>query len=359
MEGLALSKRLVSLRRAMAARGIDGMLVIKPENRIYLSGFLGTSAYLVVGQEQAVLLTDFRYVQQAKLQAPDFTVQKHAPAWTDSLPEVMAAAGVQRLGFEQDFLTYAQYAEMKQFLSVELIPTSDLVETLRQVKDEQEQAYMQQATDIAEAAFAEIVSMIAVGRTEAEIAFDLEFAMRRRGAEGVAFPIISASGPRSSLPHGAPTERMLEAGDFLTLDFGATVHGYRSDMTRTVVVGQPSERQLQIYQIVQQAQLAAEQAVRPGITGKVLDKVARDIITKAGYGQYFGHGLGHGVGLQIHEAPSAGLRGETILQPGMVVTIEPGIYIPDFGGVRIEDMVMVTAAGHHNFNHSSKELIVV
>ena len=357
--GFNLSNRLAGLRREMSAMEIDGMLVIKPENRIYLSGFLGSSAYLVVGKDQAVLLTDFRYVQQAKEQARDFTVIKHTPAWMDSLPEVLAAAGVQRLGFEQDYLTYAQYSELKQYLSAELIPTSGLVETLRQVKDEQELAYMQQATDIAEAAFAEIVSKVAAGRTEAEIAFDLEIAMRRRGAEGVSFPIISASGPRSSLPHGAPTERILQEGDFLTLDFGAAVHGYRSDMTRTVVLGQPSERQLEIYRIVQKAQLAAEQAVRPGIPGKTVDKVARDIITEAGYGQYFGHGLGHGVGLQIHEGPSAGMRGETILQPGMIVTVEPGIYIPDFGGVRIEDMVMVTADGHKNFNYSSKELIMV
>jgi Xaa-Pro aminopeptidase len=175
----------------------------------------------------------------------------------------------------------------------------------------------------------------------------------------VAFPIIAASGPRSALPHGAPTERVLQSGDFLTLDFGAAVHGYRSDMTRTVVLGQPSEQQQLIYQVVLRAQLAAQQAVRPGVPGKAVDKVARDIITEAGFGSFFGHGLGHGVGLQIHESPSAGVRGETILEPGMIVTVEPGIYIPDFGGVRIEDMVVVTADGYRNFNHADKSLVAL
>lgn len=354
-----MSKRLKELRLGMQELGIDGLLVTKRENRVYLSGFLGSSAYLVVTPQAAVLLTDFRYLQQANAQAPDFTVEQHAPVWMDSMPDLTARLGITRLGFEQDNLSYALYSGLAERLQLELVPTDGLVGLLRQVKDETELLYMQQATDIAEAAFAEIVQQIAVGRTEAEIAFDLEIAMRRRGAEEVAFPFISASGPRSALPHGAPTDRKLQSGDFLTLDFGATVHGYRSDMTRTVVLGQPSERQLEIYRIVLQAQLAAQEAVRPGVKGKDVDKVARDLITAAGYGQYFGHGLGHGVGLEVHEGPSAGARGETVLQPGMIVTVEPGIYIPEFGGVRIEDMVVVTDAGYRNFNQFSKELIVI
>lgn len=341
----------------MAAAGLGGMLVTKPENRVYLSGFLGSSAYLLVTAEQATLLTDFRYVEQAKQQAPAFNVMRHAAVWMDSLPELVGPG--QRLGFEQEHLTYAQFKELEQRLQVELVPVCGLVEGLREVKDDQELAWMQQATEIAEAAFAEILPLITAGRSEAEIAFELEITMRRRGSEGIAFPIISASGPRSALPHGAPTERVLQAGDFLTLDFGAVVHGYRSDMTRTVVLGQPSEQQSEIYHVVLQAQLAAQQAVRPGILGKAVDQVAREIITAAGYGECFGHGLGHGVGLQIHEGPSAGMRGETILQPGMVVTVEPGIYIPGWGGVRIEDMVVVTSDGYRNFNHSGKELLVL
>ncbi len=354
-----MSKRLEALRLGMRDLGIDGLLVTKRENRVYLSGFLGSSAYLVVTPQAAVLLTDFRYVQQATAQAPDFTVEQHAPVWMDSLPDLAARLGITRLGFEQDNLSYAQYSGLEQRLQLELVPTDGLVGLLRQVKDEAELSSMQQATDIAEAAFSEIVQQIAVGRTETEIAFELEIAMRRRGAEEVAFPIISASGPRSALPHGAPTDRTLQSGDFLTLDFGATVHGYRSDMTRTVVLGQPNERQLEVYRIVLRAQLAAQEAVRPGVKGKDVDKVARDLITAAGYGRYFGHGLGHGVGLEIHEGPSAGARGETVLQPGMIVTVEPGIYIPEFGGVRIEDMVVVTDAGYRNFNQFSKELIVI
>lgn len=354
-----MSKRLVALRQSMTMAGIDGLLVTKRENRVYLSGFLGSSAYLIISPNDAVLLTDFRYVQQATAQAPDFTIKQHAAVWMDSLSELLTAAGIERLGFEQDDLSYAQYSGLQQRLQAELVPTDGLVGRLRQVKDEQELCQMQQATEIAEAAFAETLPLIAAGRTEAEVAFELEFAMRRLGAEEVAFPIIAASGPRSALPHGAPTERQLAVGDFLTLDFGATLHGYRSDMTRTVVIGRPNERQMEIYRIVLAAQLAAQQAVRPGVRGKDVDRVARDLITEAGFGQYFGHGLGHGVGLEIHEGPSAGTRGETVLQPGMIVTVEPGIYIPGFGGVRIEDMVVVTEAGHRNFNQFSKELIVI
>jgi Xaa-Pro aminopeptidase len=354
-----LSARIVALRRLMAEAGVDGMLITKRENRVYLSGFLGSSAYLVVGQDHALLLTDFRYVQQAKQQSPHCTIVQHQPVWMDSMPEVLAQAGITRLGFEQDILSYAQYQGLQERIEAQLVPTDGLTERLRQVKDEAELALMQQASEIAEAAFADILSSIEAGRSEAAIAFDLEIAMRRRGAEGVAFPIIAASGPRSALPHGAPTNRKLQPGDFLTLDFGAVVGGYRSDMTRTVVIGQPSQQQLEIYRIVQDAQLAAQRAVRPGIKGKELDQIARDLITAAGYGQYFGHGLGHGVGLEIHEGPSAGSRGETVLRPGMIVTIEPGIYIPDFGGVRIEDMVVVTESGYRNFNQSSKELIVI
>ncbi len=354
-----MSKRIVALRQLMVEAGVDGMLITKRENRVYLSGFLGSSAYLVVGMQSAMLLTDFRYVQQAEQQAPHCTIVKHEPIWMDSLPQVLAEAGISRLGFEQDILTYSQYQGLQERIDAELFPTDGLAGRLRQVKDEHELALMQQATVIAEAAFADILASIEVGRSEAAIAFDLEIAMRRRGAEGVAFPIIAASGPRSALPHGAPTERLLQQGDFLTLDFGAVVGGYRSDMTRTVVIGEPSQRQLEIYHLVQSAQLTAQQAVRPGLVGKEVDQIARDLISAAGYGQYFGHGLGHGVGLEIHEGPSVGTRGETVLQPGMVVTIEPGIYVPEFGGVRIEDMLVVTEGGYRNFNQSSKELIVI
>lgn len=351
--------KLAKLRAEIETAGIQAFMITRPENRRYISGFHGSAGTLVVTQASAYLLTDFRYIEQAQAQAPEFQVVKIGEPGQDALQDVLAADGISSLGFEQDYVTYAEYERLTKRLTAELVPLSGIVEKLRRVKTEEEIAVMQQATEIAEAAFAQVLPEIKVGRTELEVALDLEFAMRRLGAEGMAFSIIAASGPRSSLPHGGPTQRVLQAGDFLTLDFGAVHGGYCSDMTRTVVLGQPSEKQLEIYGIVLQAQLQAQAAVRPGMPGKEVDQVARDIIAAAGYGDYFGHGLGHGVGLQVHEGPSAGKTSTDILEPGMVVTIEPGIYIPDFGGVRIEDMVLVTETGHQNFNSASKELIII
>lgn len=352
--------KLAKLRTEIEAAAIDAVMITRPENRRYVSGFHGSAGTLVVTQAKAYLLTDFRYIEQAKAQAPEFEVVKvvNDPE-QDALRDLLVADGINSLGFEQDEVTYAAYERLRHRLPVKLVPQSGIVEKLRLIKHETEIAHMQQAAKIAEAAFAQVLPEIKVGRTELDVALDLEFAMRRLGAEGMAFPIIAASGPRSSLPHGRATQRVLQTGDFLTLDFGAISGGYCSDMTRTVVVGLPSEKQLEIYNIVLKAQLTSQAAVRPGITGKELDQVARDVIAAAGYGDYFGHGLGHGVGLQVHEGPRAGMTSTDILQPGMIVTIEPGIYIPDFGGVRIEDMVLVTENGHQNFNSSSKELIIL
>ncbi len=351
--------RLAKLRAEVAAAGVDAIMIMRPENRRYISGFHGSAGTLVVSQRRAYLLTDFRYIEQAKVQAPEFEVVRIGEPGVDALRDLLQADEIKSLGFEQDFVSYAQYEDLKQRLSVQLVPLSGIVEKLRLVKDETEIAHMQRATEIAEAAFEQVLPEIKVGRSELEIALDLEFAMRRLGAEGVAFPIIAASGPRSSLPHGRPTERVLQAGDFLTLDFGAISGGYCSDMTRTVVLGRPSDKQREIYNIVLEAQLKAQKAVCPGLPGKELDQVARDIITEAGYGEYFGHSLGHGVGLQVHEGPRASKTSTDVLQPGMIVTIEPGIYLPGWGGVRIEDMVLVTETGYHNFNSHDKELIII
>ncbi len=351
--------KLAKLRAELQAANIDAFMITRPENRRYITGFHGSAGTVLVTQTGAYLLTDFRYVEQAKSQAPEFQVIRTGAPGQNTLNDLIVADGVSRLGFEQRHVTYADFTQLKQELSAELVPQSGIVEKLRVVKTEAEVAHMQRASDIAEAAFQAILPEIKIGNSELTIALELEIAMRRLGAEGMSFPIIAASGPRSSLPHGAPSERLLQEGDFLTLDFGAISGGYCSDMTRTVVLGQPSEKQQEIYRIVLEAQLQAQAAVHPGMKGSELDKVARDIITDAGYGDYLGHGLGHGVGLQVHEGPSAGRRSEAVLEPGMVVTVEPGIYIPNFGGVRIEDMVLVTETGHQNFNHSSKELMVI
>ncbi len=350
--------RLAKLREHMSERKIDGMLVLQPENRRYLSGFSGSSAALLLTLAEAYLFTDFRYVEQATSQASDFTVIKHAPQMWDTVTEYVAK--IPRLGFEPDFVTYEQYQLLyNKFKSTSLVPMGNAIEDLRRVKDEAELTKLQQAADLADEAFHHILTYIMPGMTERQIALELEFFMRREGASGASFDFIVASGPRSSLPHGVASERLVSNGEFITMDFGCIVDGYCSDITRTVILGEPSEQQREIYNLVLKAQLAALAGIKPGVTGMAVDSIARDIITAGGYADNFGHGLGHGVGLAIHEAPRLNPSGDTLLQAGMVVTDEPGIYLPSWGGVRIEDTVVVTSTGCRALTKSPKELIIL
>jgi Xaa-Pro aminopeptidase len=352
--------RLQGLRAAMAEQGLESMLVLRPENRRYLSGFTGSAGSLLVTHDEAVFFTDFRYAEQAAEQSPHCRII----VYKDVLKEIKAVLeekGIREVGFEQDFVPYAQYlAFAETFEGVTLKAVSGLVEELRAVKDESELAIMRQAAKIADAAFSHILGVLRPGLTEREVALELEFFMRKQGAKSSAFDIIVASGKRSSLPHGVATDKKLEAGDFVKMDFGAYYQGYCSDLTRTVVLGQPSEKQREIYNIVLEAQMHAVANIRPGMTGKEADALARDIIAAKGYGEFFGHTLGHGLGLVVHEAPSlAGRNEKGILKPGMVVTVEPGIYLPNWGGVRIEDDIVLTETGNEVLTHSTKELLII
>jgi len=249
---------------------------------------------------------------------------------------------------------------MKENLCVDTwVPLKGDVDALRQIKSEEELEYLEKAEAIGDLAFEKILTILKPGMTELEVAAELEYQMKKAGAENFSFSTIVASGLNSSMPHAIPGEKKLEEGDFVTMDFGCTYKGYCSDMTRTVVLGKASEKQKEIYNTVLKAQLAALDAIKAGVTGKSVDKVARDIITEAGYGECFGHGLGHSVGLFIHEEPRLSPAGETVLEENMIETVEPGIYVPGFGGVRIEDMVAVTKDGCKNFTHSPKELIEI
>jgi len=354
-----MNLRIEKLRQSLPAE-VDGLLVLKPDNRSYISGFSGSNAYLVVGRKANLLLTDFRYTEQASAECPDFVVSDYAPVLTDSLKKALADAEIKTLAFEGDFVTFSTYSELKEKLGVDLSPTTGIIEKLRQIKDADEIVFMQQAADIAEAALVEILPQIKPGVSEKAVAFALEFALRRLGSEKLPFEIIAASGARSSLPHGRASEKVIAAGDFLTLDFGAVYNGYCCDMTRTFVVGAPaSAEQKNIYQVVQAAQEAALAALKPGMLGCEFDKVARDVIVNAGYGERFGHGLGHGVGRAVHEGPGGGSKSGDAFQAGMVVTVEPGIYVPAWGGVRIEDMVLVTDEGYRNFNRFTKDLTII
>jgi len=351
--------RLQQMRQQMHNDNIDAYVVMRPENGRYLSGFSGGEATLYITFDKALLLTDFRYIEQAKAEAPDFEIidvgqQTHF----SKLAEVGQQA--QKVGFEGDFITYLDFEKLKDaFSQAELLSLPDLVSHLRSVKDDSEIKLIRQAVKIADDAFNEVLKTIEIGQTEEEIGLNLEFSMRRAGASGGSFDFIVASGARSCMPHGTASSKRVQSGEFLTMDFGAIYRGYCSDITRTVFIGDPEDKHRNIYQTVLAAQLAGIQAVAPGKSGKEVDAVARAVIEKAGYGDYFGHGLGHSVGLAIHEGPNLNKREERILKPGMVVTVEPGIYIPDWGGVRIEDIVLVTENGCEVLTKAPKDFIIL
>ena len=351
-----IEERLASLYNLMTANSLDGIIVTKPENRHYFSGFTGSSGMLVLGGQAPALLTDFRYIEQAKQQAPLYQVIRHGASMLVTLADVSQKAGLRRIGFESDYITCDFYRQLtEQLTAVELVPVK--LDALRMVKDRTELGLLAKAVEIADDAFSQTIKIIKPGITELEIALELEYQMRKLGAERPAFDTIVASGLRSALPHGRASNKAVEAGDFVTMDFGAVYEGYHSDMTRTVVAGKASPKQREIYNVVLAAQLAGVQAVKAGRTGKEVDGIAREVISAAGYSEFFGHGLGHGVGLFIHEEPRLSPSGEVILETGMVVSVEPGIYIPDWGGVRIEDLVAVSAAGCTILTASSKDLI--
>ncbi len=354
-----MNNRVQQIIKALSDYNVDAILIQKAVNRKYLSYFTGSTATLYISSSRQCLLTDFRYIEQATLQCPDFTIIDITQTGVlEGLQQLLLEDHIERLGFESQEVTYAQYQEYIQKLSIkELIPIENMVEDLRIIKDEVEISHIRKAAQIADAAFTHIIPFLIPGATEIQIALELEFYMRNNGAKELSFNTIAASGTNSSLPHAVPTHKPLSSGDFLTLDFGCVYEGYCSDMTRTVVIGKASEKQKEIYHTVLLAQQKSLESICAGKTGKQIDKVARDLIIQKGYGSYFGHGLGHGVGLLVHEEPRLSLTGEKILQPGMIVTVEPGIYVPGLGGVRIEDLVVVTAHGAEVLSHTSKELL--
>ena len=320
--------------------------VTAPENRYYLSGFSGTSGALLLCRDHSYLITDFRYTRQASLECPGFTIIEAPGNGIEALAGLCRADHVPQLGCEGDNLTYTQYQNLQKGLTeVELKPVSGVVEGLRQHKDVDELRCIAEAVRIADRAFAQITAYIRPGVAEVEVALELEFLIRRMGADGIGFATIVASGTRSALPHGVASAKIIETGDLVTLDFGAVYRGYHSDITRTVVVGQVRPMQQKIYNIVLEAQLTGIAAVKAGVQASEVDRTARAIIKKNGYGDYFGHGTGHSLGLNIHESPSLSTKDDTVLRAGMVVTVEPGIYLPDWGGVRIEDTVLVENDG--------------
>ncbi|AEM78652.1 M24 family metallopeptidase [Thermoanaerobacter wiegelii] len=351
-----MNKRLQNLRELMKEKDIEAFVIYKFVNVTYITGFTGDDSVALVTHDKAIFITDGRYTEQAQKEVKDFEVIEHKTGIKEVLKEYIKTLEIKKLAFEEN-ISYGQYRELKELLGIELIPQANLVETLRMVKDEEEIENIKKAQNITDRAFEHLLKFIKVGMTEKEVALELEYFMKKQGAEDLSFDTIVASGKRSSLPHGKASEKVIEKGDFVTIDFGCKVGGYCSDMTRTIVMGKASEKQKEIYNIVLEAQQKAIDNIRAGVTSKEADLLARSVIEEKGYGQYFSHSLGHGVGLEVHEAPSLSFKKEEILKERAIVTVEPGIYIPDFGGVRIEDMVLLKEDGVINLTKSPKYLI--
>lgn len=360
MNKVPYEQRCQKIQNLLVTEELDAILVTNGANRYYLTGFRGSSGYLLVTVDRVFLLTDPRYLDQAKQQTTCCEVVHQGTDWYTTLNQLLKEYHVKKLAFEKEHITYSQYLRLEEKIEgCTLTGKKNVVESFREIKDAGELELMKKAAFIADQAFAGLLSVIRPGLTELEVAAELEYRMRRLGSEGPAFDTIVASGKRAALPHGVATDKKIALGDFIVIDFGAIYQGYCSDMTRTIVVGKASPKQKHIYQLVLKAQLAGLQAVGEGQICEKADSMARKIIADEGFGDCFGHSLGHGVGLDIHENPRLAKGNQLPLKSGMVVTVEPGIYLTDWGGVRIEDMVAVTREGCEIFTKTPKELIEI
>ena len=335
---------------------LEGFLFLDRANLRYLSGFTGSAGALLVTRKGATFLTDSRYTTQARQEVQAQNICEYRVQLDGILAQV-DQLGLQRIGFEADSLSYAMVERLREKSpsGCQWLPEAERLRSLRWSKDRNELSALEHAACISAEAFEEVLPMIRPGVVEREVALELEFAMRRLGAEEKSFDTIVASGRRGALPHGVASDKSIASGDLVTIDFGARWNGYHSDETVTVAVGPVSTKLRQIFDIVLEAHDRAMDAIRPGVPLRDIDDIARSYIREHGYGDCFGHSLGHGVGLEVHEHPVVSAQTEVLAEEGMVITIEPGIYIPDLGGVRIEDMVYVTADGHRRITRLPKE----
>ena len=354
---------IAGIRRELIARGLDAVLVTDEKNQRYATGFPITDGAVLVGREKAFLITDSRYIEAAEA-AVDSEIEvrmfDRAANLSVKLREAVKEIGAEKIAAEDGKLSHAGYLNWEKQLETELLPAGTLFETLRAVKSEEEIASMIAAQRISEQALEEVLHIIRPGMTEREVASELVYRMLRHGAEGNSFDPIVVTGSKTSLPHGVPGDKVIQAGDFVTMDFGCLKNGYCSDMTRTVAVGSATDEMKKIYSIVLEAQLAGIAAAKAGVRGKDIDAAARKVITDAGYGPYFGHGFGHCLGLDIHEPPFAGPTGEAPLPAGSLSSAEPGIYLPGRFGVRIEDVMILREDGAEVITRAPKmELIIL
>lgn len=351
--------------KILQASSVDAVLLTDAANMRYLSGFTG-EGYVYISKRQSLVVTDSRYTIAAKMECPGFSVVEwKSKQYYSVLQKALKEDAVITLGIEGDEMTLSRYEKLKSALTstgldaVKIKTLGQEVKKFREIKTDEEVQRIEEAEAVGDRAFAKLIPVLKEGMTEKQVAAWIEFFMKEEGADGLSFETIAASGVHSAMPHAVPTDKQLEKGDFLTMDFGCIYKGYCSDMTRTVVIGEADEKQRELYQTVLLAQQTALDGIRPGMIGKEIDALARTVIDEKGYGGNFGHSLGHSVGLEIHESPCFSPSEETVIKPGMVITVEPGIYVEDFGGVRIEDVVVVTDSGCRNLTHSTKELIQI
>ncbi len=355
MEGerlILIKERLKIFRDKMEKKDkeIEGFLVTNLKNLNYLTGFDGKGFSLITNSKN-YLLTDSRYTEQAQKESPDFKILTDEPnkknARILALKKILAKSKIKKIAFESNNLSYADFKKYSDsFDPIEFLPTENIIEQIRMIKDKEEIIKIKKAAQITTESLKDVFEIIEPGVRELDIASELAYTMRKKGAQKESFDIIVVSGERSSLVHGKPSEKRIIEGELITIDMGANYQNYNSDITRTIIMGKENEKQKEIFSIVLEAQKKALEFLKPGVKCKEVDSVARNIIVKKGYGEYFGHGLGHGVGLDIHELPRVSLSDNTVLLPGMVITIEPGIYLPEIGGVRIEDSVLITETGY-------------
>jgi len=351
-------KRIARIKEYLEQHDLDCALVYKPENRKYLSNFSGSSGYVLITKEEAIFATDFRYAEQAARECEGYTIKIIDNEYT--ITSLLNDLKLRRIGLEEDWATLSfNRSIIGSVPGAEVVFIEHVIKKMRMRKDEAELECIRRACRITDDAFTHILQIIRPGITEREISTEIQYFMKKQGAEATPDTFIIATGVRSSLPHGKATDKIVEMGDFVTMDIGCRYKGYWSDMTRTVVVGKASDEQRKIYGIVYEAQKMVNEALKPGMPGLEADMIAREYISEAGYGQEFGHGLGHGLGMEMHELPRLAQNeaGTIMLEPGMVVTNEPGIYIENFGGVRIEDDVVITGNGCEILCSSIKELI--
>ncbi|MEI4831084.1 Xaa-Pro peptidase family protein [Bacillus sp. FJAT-53711] len=351
--------RIKKIQEQLHRYEIDGLLITKKENRRYATGFTGTAGVVLISPTSAVFITDFRYSDQAKAQVHEAEIIMHKGNIEQEIAAQVNRLQINKLGVEENNMTLKQYTALKNYINIELVHVNEIIETIRTVKEESEIEMIKIAAHIADEAFQHITTFLKPGVSEWDVRDELEFFMRKQGASSSSFDIIVASGTRSSLPHGVATSKIIEDGDIVTLDFGALYNGYCSDLTRTVAIGSCSEEFVKIYNIVLEALKRGTEAIRPGESAKTIDDITRNYITEHGYGKYFGHSTGHGVGLELHEPLRLSKDSTDTLLEGMVVTVEPGIYIPNWGGCRIEDDIVITKTGYEVITHANRELIVL